>query len=101
MSQNLSPLPSEIISCCSTDCSCHRHLLDDYADHLVHTLLDCSYHSIPTHTSSGSKIFVGWKDGASKLKEATNFWHKVWLQAGCPSSGVLFNIKKNAKSRYI
>ena len=28
-SQNLSPLPSEITSCCSTDCSCHRHLLDD------------------------------------------------------------------------
>ena len=72
-SQNLSPLPSEIISCCSTDCSCHRHLLDDYADHLVHTLLDCSYHSIPTHTSSGSKYLVGWKDGVSKLKEATHF----------------------------
>jgi hypothetical protein len=40
---------------------------------------------------------VGWNDGAGKLKEATNFWHKVWEEA---SSGVLFNIKRSAKSRY-
>ena len=97
VSQNLSPLPSEIISCCSTDCSCHRHLLDDYADHLVHTLLVIPFPLIPA--LHGYKNVVCWKDGVSKLKEATNFWHKVWLQAGCPS-GVLFNNKKSAKSRY-
>ena len=32
--------------------------------------------------------------------ETTNFWHKVWLEAGSPSSGVLFHIKRRAKSRY-
>ena len=28
------------------------------------------------------------------------FWHKVWTEAGCPTAGVLFNIKCNAKSRF-
>ena len=28
------------------------------------------------------------------------FWHKVWVEAGCPSAGVLFNIKRNTESRF-
>ena len=28
------------------------------------------------------------------------FWHKVWVEAGRPSAGVLFNIKHNTKSRF-
>ena len=28
------------------------------------------------------------------------FWYKVWVEAGCPSSGVLSQIKKNSKRRY-
>ena len=100
MSLNLSVLSSEAINCYSTDCSCHLELLDYYAHHLVHTLLDCACLCIPSHTTSSPRRLVGWKDGVSSLKEATNFWHKVWVEAGCPSSGVLFSIKKNAKSRY-
>ena len=33
-------------------------------------------------------------------KEKTDFWHKIWIDAGSLRSGVLFQIKKNAKSRY-
>ena len=28
------------------------------------------------------------------------FWHKGWVEAGCPSAGVLFNIKGNTESRF-
>ena len=97
VSLNLSVLSSEAINCYSTDCSCHLELLDDYAHHLVHTLLDCACLCIPSHTTSSSRSLVGWKDGVSSLKEATNFWHKVWVEAGCPSSGVLFSIKSRYK----
>ena len=100
VSLNLFVLSSEAMNCYSTDCSCHLELLDDYAHHLVHTLLDCACLCIPSHTTSSPRRLVGWKDGVSSLKEATNFCHKVWVEAGCPSSGVLFSIKKNAKSRY-
>ena len=34
------------------------------------------------------------------MRESANFWHRIWSDSGCPSSGVLFQIKKNAKSRY-
>ena len=29
-----------------------------------------------------------------------NFWYRLWEDAGHPSSGVLFQIKKNTKTRY-
>ena len=34
---------------------------------------------------------------ADKLKQASSFWHKVWEEAGYPSSGVLATIKRQAK----
>ena len=42
----------------------------------------------------------GWNDYVRGAKEKTDFWHKIWIDAGSPRSGVLFQIKKNAKSRY-
>ena len=50
--------------------------------------------------SSTPRRLAGWNNGPSELRRETNFWYKVWDEAECPSSGVLFNIKKNAKSRY-
>ena len=96
---NLPAFPSEVFSCLSTDCSCHHVILDTYAQHIVHTLHNCATHCVPSHITSSRRI-VGWKDGAGVFKEASNFWHKVWVEAGCPSSGVLFSIKKNAKISY-
>ena len=29
-----------------------------------------------------------------------HIWYKIWRDAGCPASGVLFEIKKRTKSRY-
>ena len=43
---------------------------------------------------------TGWKDFAGNQKHSANFWHRIWSEAGCPSSGVLFQIKKHKKSRY-
>ena len=35
-----------------------------------------------------------------RSKECAHFLYKVWEEAGCPVLDVLFQIKKNAKSRY-
>ena len=42
----------------------------------------------------------GWTRSAHTLKQSAQFWHKVWSDCGCPSSGVLFQIKKNSKRRF-
>ena len=74
--------------------------LDLYSDHLVSTLITCALDSFPTRSVSSSRRLVGWNRSLSKLKNATNFWYKIWEEAGCPNAGVLFQIKRNAKRRY-
>ena len=53
----------------------------------------------PAFKKSKHRGLVGWNDGLRKLRHETNFWYHVWLEAGCPKSGALFDIKK-AKKRY-
>ena len=49
-------------------------------------------------------IIYGGSDWCNHCGEfdapASNFWYKIWEEAGCPNAGVLFQIKRNAKRRY-
>ena len=100
VSQCLPTLPSDVLNCSSTDCTHHMESLDNYAHQFISILIDCGFRCLPCNTRSSTHRFVDWKGCVGKLKEATNS-NKVWLEAGCPSSGVLFHIKRRAKSRYI
>ena len=91
--------PLEAVNCCRSDCSEHLDLLDSFAQSLLSTLVSSSSLCFPCVSPSPPKI-PGWNDGTRKLREMSIFWHKVWVEAGCPSAGVLFNIKRNTKSRF-
>ena len=78
-------------------CCLKYPLLDFYAEHLVTILLDCTFHCFPCCSTTA---VVGWSDITSAVKNDANFWHRVWEEAGCPSAGVLFNIKRAAKRRF-
>ena len=41
-----------------------------------------------------------WLDRFHYQSRTANFWHKLWNDAGCPSSGVLFQLKQNTKKKY-
>ena len=87
-------------SCVTPNCTEHNHSLDSYARNFLSTLLDCARQCFPQHSSSPRRL-VCWNDtSCSKLKQTTNFWYRLWEDAGHPSSGVLFQIKKNTKTRY-
>ena len=45
-------------------------------------------------SGTNRRTLPGWNDGPKILKTQANFWHRVWMEAGCPSSGVLSNIRK-------
>ena len=42
----------------------------------------------------------GWNFAAQHLKPSAHFCHKVWTECGCPTSGVLIQIKKKSKRRF-
>ena len=100
LSHSLLPLPASVSNCVSSCCLNHRSDLDIWAQNLTSSLLDCAFKCFPIHCHSYTKKLVGWKEYAASSKDCAHFWYKVWVEAGCPVSGVLFQIKKNAKSRY-
>ena len=52
------------------------------------------------YQSCSSPTLVGWKDSCQDLKNEADFWYRVWEEAGRPSSGALFNIRKSTKRQY-
>ena len=98
VSQRITSLPSEVVDSSLSDCSAHHAVLDSYGTH-VSTLLSCAHECFPTRSTSSRRRLVGWNQSISRLKESSVFWYKIWVEAGCPSSGVLSQIK-NSKRRY-
>ena len=90
--------PSDILNCVSANCKHHQEALESYAQDLVSSLLDCTSNCFPTFTST--RRLMGWKYSACFFKKTANLWYEIWEEAGCPTSGVLFQIKKNTKTRY-
>ena len=100
VSQRISSLSPEVFNCSHPHCTIHQDVLDSYSQHLVFTLLTCSSQCFPTISSSSSRKLAGWTDSTTNLKRTANFWHKLWNDAGCPSSGVIFQLKQNTKKKY-
>ena len=72
------------------------NIIDSYA---LNFISNCAVQCFPTYKPSSRRL-AGWKVSAGNLKHSANFWYRIWNEAGCPSSGVLFQIKKHSKSRY-
>ena len=43
---------------------------------------------------------AGWSEEVKPIREKSLLWSKIWHEVGCPSTGVLFQLKKHAKARY-
>ena len=100
VSSTIPELPPEVFTCVVPNCTEHIDTLDSYAKKFVFSLLDCACKCIP-HSKTSSRTLVGWNDtSCNRLKQTANFWHKIWEDAGDPSSGVLFQIKRHTKTRY-
>ena len=97
LSHSLLPLPASVSNRVSSCCVNHRGDLDTWAQNLTSSLLDCAFKCFPIHCHSYTKKLVGWKEYAASSKDCAHFWYKVWVEAGCAVSGVLFQIKSRYK----
>ena len=87
--------PAELLSCSLPNCSAHASLLDDYSEYIMSTMLHCASYCFPCKRPSFKRV-PGWKE----LRRAAIICHRVREEAGCPSSGVLSTIKRQAKKWY-
>ena len=99
VSSSLTVLSPNVLSCCDMNCTRNRSSLDHFCHQLTDSLVKSTQLTVPLFRSSTHHT-AGWNDKAHVLKRDANFWYKVWLEAGCPSFGVLFQIKKNSNNRF-
>ena len=98
VSKHLPSFPQKNLNCSIHDCTAHHEDIDLYTQSFVSVLESCSLLCFPPFTSSPASLpkLPGWNDGTGKLRKMSVFWHRVWVEAGYPSAGVLFKIKRNA-----
>ena len=94
---SLPHLPPEVVSCNSVNCKHHR--MKRIWTFVAHTLLiACLMLPCQAFLKLVLRVIM-LPVGLILQLLSTNFWHRVWIEAGWPSAGLLFNIKTNAKKR--
>jgi len=87
-----------LLTCCDPSCLSHQLELDLIGSAIVRCLHDCASNTMPKPCSK--RKIAGWSESVKPQKVKADLWYKIWHNAGCPASGVLFEIKKRTKSRY-
>ena len=95
----LPKFPSEVLNCCDPDCTSHHLMLNFYYKQLLNSIAAAADLCLPKqhHSGRSPSSLSGWNNATLSLKQSARFWHKVWTECGCPTTGVLFQIKKNSK----
>ena len=93
-------LDDDIISCCNPACTVHQQQLKQVCDQLVDCLKVAANRSIPGIAPGKHSCIAGWSQFVKLELQASQWWHKLWLDSSSPTAGVLFHIKKHCHCRY-
>ena len=77
------------------DLHCEEHLdeLENYTLNVLEAVEDAGKQCLPLTgggNSARSKVTPGWSQYVGPFKKDSKFWYSIWLSAGRPRSGVLF-----------
>ena len=93
-------IPDNVYYCTDPFCREHKPVLNTYCQAICDCLIQSAKDCIPS--TSVRKQVSGWSASACMLKHQASFWHKLWIDCGSPSAGVVaeINCKKRAKQWY-
>ena len=100
-------VPVQSLECRDIHCECEAHTRerDEFVLDILCTMIETSYTCIPLSGSNRSKQsnyqpLPGWKEHIAPLKTDSLFWHSVWISAGRPATGSLYQVMTNARNKY-
>jgi len=88
-------IPTHNILCVDSMCNIESHTHD--IDILCSDIFKCCLAAGRTHIPSRktrAKLVPGWIDYVKPVKERSLFWHWMWLEAGKPNTGYIYDIMK-------
>ena len=99
--KNLPALDESLLRCSISNCESHHDAIDDCCNRFLSCLSSSALECLPLKNMPyRNKVIPGWNKHVRDSKSAASFWNKVWVEAGCPSSGVLARIRVRCKRRY-
>ena len=89
------------VTCNDVDHSDER---DSYLIDVMTAVIETSFECVPVTTNrpvkSKTKLLPGWRENVLPAKNDSLFWHSVWVSAGKPVHGGLFNVMKWTRNKY-
>ena len=95
----LPDISSDVLDCCNAECISHTSTIDFYCNQFLSSLSSSASLCLP-QKSKRRKVVPGWNDHVQQHKNSAVFWNKLWNDAGCPSSGILFDLRQHTKRQY-
>ena len=98
-------LPAEVSNCADKFCTGHTDQILSYFRNIVNIMSCASRLTIPNNMNKITKFNKnnkrpGWNMFVKQYKDSAISWHKEWSDAGRPSQGHLFNMRKQSRSQY-
>ena len=68
-----------------------------YCKNIIDACLKAADQTIP---KTKKTRLVGWNERVRPLKDDAIFWHKLWIDNGRPTAGIIFDIRKSTRYKY-
>ena len=95
-------LPWDALKCNDLNCAniSHFSMIGNLHDIIIKQCVDANRDCIPTKKRGDKKSIPGWSEYVKEAKETALFWHKLWQQNGCPSSGIVADVRRRTRYKY-
>ena len=96
----------QALQCSDVTCKdpVHSMLRDNFVRDILNQMIEASHLSIPISSRKSSdsthQLIPDWNLTIKPLKADSLFWHAVWISAGRPSTGGLYQVMCHVRSKY-
>ena len=94
------------VQCTDVHCSSHEHALDmeQYTMDILEAIETVSEDTLPVRGGSCKSRYIkstaGWSEYVQPYQDESKFWHSLWVSAGKPNAGGLYESMKQARQQY-
>lgn len=103
LTRSLSAIEIDKHLLCCTNVKCmstqHRDSIDNLCKCIIDCCLTAGVECIPL-TKSNAKTTPGWNPQVKHEREQSLFWHWIWVEAGKPYDGLIYDIMKRTRHVY-
>ena len=95
-------LPLSVMNCNNFQCKCHNDIITDKVDEIMNIMTLCAEIAIPRKCLGNNRKngIPGWNEFVKPYKDKSIFWNDIWICNGKPTSGLLFDLRRFARSKY-